>query len=122
MSGHVRVFESDAEHAAKILSLIGLARRAGSVKIGTELALTEAKKKPQSVLIVTASDASERTVKQVRDKCAASGARLLTLAADKYSLAHACGSGAAASAVSVTSAGLIAEILRISHPADDKNT
>lgn len=53
----------------KVLSLIGLARRAGKVVSG-EFSTENAVKDGKAFLVITASDASPNTKKLFRDKCA----------------------------------------------------
>ena len=52
----------------KVLSLLGLARRAGRIRSGGEQTV-EAIRKGNCRAVVIAKDASERSIKQIRDKC-----------------------------------------------------
>ncbi|MBQ9793980.1 MAG: ribosomal L7Ae/L30e/S12e/Gadd45 family protein [Clostridia bacterium] len=53
----------------RILGVLGLARRAGALAIGTNSVL-EAVRKKKAFLVLVAADASENTAKQLLDKSA----------------------------------------------------
>ena len=53
----------------KVLSLLGLARRAGKTDSG-EFSVENAVKSGKAVLVITACDASENSKKKFRDMCA----------------------------------------------------
>lgn len=82
---------SELGSAARILGMLGLAKRAGKLVAGTDavIAAVASQKKPD--LCVCASDASERTKKQLADKCAFYGVTLVTVASAKDELASALG-------------------------------
>lgn len=75
----------------KLLRYVGLCKRAGGVIRGAELIEKALHKVPQPVCVLLAADASERTTKQMRDKCATANVPCVTLDADKYTLAHTVG-------------------------------
>ena len=54
---------------SRVLGVLGLARRAGALAIGTNSVL-EAVRKGKAYLVLIASDASENTAKQLLDKSA----------------------------------------------------
>ena len=76
---------------ARLLGMIGLAKRAGRLICGTDAVLSAAAsaKKPQ--LVIAADDISERTKKQLSDKCAHYGVKLLTIPVGRDALASAIG-------------------------------
>ena len=74
-----------------ILRMLGLAKRARKLAVGTDAAIN-AVRSGKAALALVASDASERTKKQIADKCASYGVTLIPLAADRSALAAALGS------------------------------
>ena len=82
----------------KLLRYVGLCRRAGGVVRGADVIAASLKK---SACVLIASDASERTVKQITDKCRSAGVPCVTIGADKYDLAHAVGAASPCAAVAV---------------------
>lgn len=75
---------------ARLASMIGLCRRANRLGCGAE-AVQGALKAGRACLVLLASDPSDRTRKQVTDKCAFRGVPLLTLPFTKGELGRACG-------------------------------
>lgn len=77
--------------SARLLGMIGLAKRAGRLICGTDAVLSavSSAKKPQ--LVIAADDISERTKKQLSDKCAHYGVTLLTIPVGRDALASAIG-------------------------------
>lgn len=73
-----------------ILRMLGLARRARRLAVGTDSVLNAARS-GKAALVVLASDSSERTKKQIGDKCAAYGVPLVAPDADRQTLADALG-------------------------------
>ncbi len=73
----------------KVLSMIGLATRAGKTASGG-LALEEAVKGGKAFLVVLADDASDRTKKDVRNMCEFRSVKLMTYGT-KEQLGMACG-------------------------------
>lgn len=74
-----------------ILNMLGLAKRARKLSVGTD-AVLDAVRSGKAPLAVIASDASERTRKQIGDKCAFYGVTLVSLEADRSALAASLGS------------------------------
>ncbi len=83
--------EANATAETAVLRMIGLARRARKLAVGTD-AVLDAVRSGKAPVALVASDASERTKKQVGDKCASYGVTLIKLEADRRSLAAALGS------------------------------
>ena len=83
---------TDEDAVAAILRMLGLARRARRLAVGTEATLGAIRKDGASATVAVASDASERTKKQIGDKCASHGAHLISLGATRAQLAAALGS------------------------------
>ena len=86
--GSVRAAMPDT---AAILRMLGLAKRAGKLAVGTDATLNAARSGKAAIALV-ASDASDRTKKQIGDKCAAYGVTLIAIEADRSALAAALGS------------------------------
>ena len=83
--------EANATAEAAILRMLGLARRARKLAVGTDAAI-DAARSGKAAVVVLASDASERTKKQIGDKCASHGVTLIRLEADRQTLAASLGS------------------------------
>lgn len=83
--------DTDRSSAAeRLASLIGLCRRANRLGCGVE-AVTDAIKAGRARLVLLSSDASERTKKQITDKCAFRHVPLAALPLTAERLGHACG-------------------------------
>jgi len=74
----------------RILGVLGLARRAGALAIGTNSVL-EAIRKKKAFLVLIAADASENTAKQLLDKSAYYKIPAETLPFGMLELGHAIG-------------------------------
>ena len=85
----------------KLLRYVGLCKRAGGIVRGADLIEKSLRKTPAPVCVLLASDASERTGKQITDKCRTAGVLCVTIEADKYDLAHAVGATSPCAAVAV---------------------
>lgn len=100
---------------AAVLRMIGLARRARKLAVGTD-AVLDAVRSGKTAVALVASDASERTKKQVGDKCAFHGVTLIKLEADRRSLAAALGSkDGQTSACAVTDRNMAIKILSLTN-------
>ena len=76
--------------SARLASMIGLCRRAGRLGCGVE-AVKDALKTGRQHLVLLASDPSDRTRKQITNKCASAGARCVCIPLTKEELGRACG-------------------------------
>lgn len=74
----------------RLTSLIGLCRRAGRLGCGSEKIVADLTK-GNVALVLLSCDCSERTRKQITDKCASHKVRLLALPLNKAELGKACG-------------------------------
>jgi ribosomal protein L7Ae-like RNA K-turn-binding protein len=75
-----------------VLRMLGLARRARKLAVGTDAVLNAVRSSNKPFIVVSACDVSERTAKQLTDKCLTYGVPLVTLKADRSALAAALGS------------------------------
>ncbi|KYD29547.1 MULTISPECIES: YlxQ family RNA-binding protein [Anoxybacillaceae] len=73
-------------------SLLGLANRARKVTSGEELTVKEIRS-GKAKLVLLAEDASENTMKKIKDKCSSYGVPLRKVS-DRYTLGHAIGKDA----------------------------
>ena len=92
-----------SEQNQKLLSALGLCRKAGKLICGTPLiceALGSPTKKPYAVIM--ASDNSENTQKKLRDKCTFYGVELIRVELEGDTLSDAIGKSGRISAVAVT--------------------
>lgn len=76
--------------SARLASMIGLCRRANRLGCGAEM-VQGALKAGRASLVLLASDASERTRKQISDKATFYGVPLIALPMDREELGRACG-------------------------------
>lgn len=98
----------------KILSYLGLAAASRSVACGTELVLTEVRRGKKDICVLMSSDVSERTEKQLTDKCAYYRVPLVKLPCDMYELGARTGKKHPVAAVAVTNPSLVRQILTYS--------
>lgn len=101
---------------SKALSYIGFAAASGRLTAGTDTVLDEVRRASRrgvqaDIIVFLAKDASERTKKQIRDKCSFYGVSLIE-AAKSYALSDAAGKKCALSAVCVTDRNLARAVRR----------
>ena len=100
---------------SKILSMLGLARRAGAVIIGTDL-VTKALPSGRVKLVMYAENASANTEKKITDKCKFYGTQCVKLTYSSDEIAHAVGKSSSVTVVGVADENFSKElILRISN-------
>lgn len=99
------------------LKLLGFCRRSGKLVCGAGqvLAAVTGKRPPQVVVI--ASDASDRTQKQLFDKCSYRGVRIATASVGGEELAHLLGKSGVVMAAGATDPGIAAQIIRLTDEA-----
>ena len=86
----------------KLLSALGLCRKAGKLICGTPLICDALRSAQKPCAVIMASDNSENTQKKLRDKCAFYEVELLTPDLDGDALSRAIGKSGRMSAVAVT--------------------
>lgn len=94
----------------KVLSLLGLAKKAGRLAPGEEAASAAARGHGARLMLL-AEDAAEHTKRRMRSSAERGGCPLLTLPADKETLGRALGQGSCA-ALAVTDAGFAAAVMK----------
>lgn len=94
----------------KILKYAGLAAASRSLVCGSDLVMKEIRKKGGALCVLLSSDASDRTKKQIRDKCAFYNVFLCELDCDMYDLAKRFGKLSPQAVVAVKNPGLCREI------------
>lgn len=100
---------------SKVLSMLGLSRRAGAVIIGTDL-VTKALPSGKVKLVMYSCDASANTEKKITDKCRFYKAECIKLSYDGSEIAHAIGKQSTVSVVGITDENFSREIIfRISN-------
>ena len=102
------------ETQKRFTNIIGISRKAGKLICGTERTIKAIQCRKVS-LVIMSFDASDKTAKDITDKCRSHGIRLLTddFISMKY-LGEACGLYTNTSCVSFTDKGLADNILLIS--------
>ena len=100
---------------SKVLSMLGLSRRAGAVIIGTDL-VTKALPSGKVKLVMYAENASPNTEKKITDKCKFYGVQCIKAPHGVDDIAHAIGKLSAVSVVGVTDENFSKELVfRISN-------
>ena len=90
----------------KILSLLGIARKAGKTVLGTDMTVESIRKKSSSVkTILLAADSSANTVKRIKNTSEYYGIHLINLSVGKTDLAQLMGHSAELSVVGITDTG-----------------
>ncbi len=90
----------------KILSLLGIAKKAGKTVSGTDMTVESIRKKASSVkIILLAGDASANTVKRIQNTSDYYKVELITLGIEKSELGALLGHGSQLSVVGVTDSG-----------------
>ncbi len=101
----------------KALKLLGFCRRSGKIVCGAgQVLATVTGKRPPSVAVI-ASDASDRTEKQLFDKCSYRGVKLLRTTVGGEELAHLLGKNGVVMAAAATDPGIAAQIIRLTDEA-----
>lgn len=86
---------------SKVLSMLGLCRRAGAIVIGTDL-VTKSLPSGKVRLVIYACDASANTEKKITDKCKFYNVRCIKSTYNGDEIAHAIGKQSIVSVVGVT--------------------
>ncbi len=96
----------------KILSYIGFARKSGGAAFGTDAVLAEVRRSGAAgrICVVASSDASDRTLKQIRDKCSHYGVKLVEPGLTGDGIADAAGKRMTVSAVAITDKNLASAV------------
>lgn len=97
----------------KMLTYLGLAAAKRSVVLGTDLVLKEIRKKKGPICVLLASDASERTKKQITDKCNYYEIPLISLDCDMEALGKRVGKISPTACAAVCDKGLAAQIVSV---------
>ncbi len=95
------------------LPYLGFCRRSGRVIIGTDAIITALRGKRPPYLVIVSSDASERTSKQLSDKCASYSVPALVSSKTGEETARLLGKSGTVMAVAATDEGLAAQMLRL---------
>lgn len=98
----------------KILTYLGLAAAKRSVVLGTDLVLREIRKQKGTMCVLLASDASERTKKQITDKCTYYNIPLIFSGVDMEELSKRVGKISPTACAAVTDRGLALQIVKCS--------
>jgi|GEM_PF-1877257 len=110
---------TNEEIKKKIISYLGFAKKSGKILVGTDAVLGGIRGKDAGrIAVVLAADASERTKKQIKDKCSHYGVSIASVSPTGDEMAGAVGKRMTLSALAVTDASLAAAILS-AHPEDE---
>lgn len=102
-----------SENETKIISLIGIARKAGKVICGTDRSVDSIRKEKKKgiKLLFCSTDASQNTVKRIRNTSSFYKIPLYTLSITKEELAKITGCEGAISVIGITDAGFCRAML-----------
>lgn len=104
------------KESEKILAYVGFAARSRKLVLGTDRVLTCVRKKSREAVhdkvVLLAENASERTKKQLYDKCSYYGVSIFEFS-NSETLGHAAGKESAASAVCITDKSLALAVIVI---------
>lgn len=103
------------QNEKRLTGIIGLAKRAGALAVGTEQVI-EAVRKGKAHLVLVASDVSENTAKRLRDKASFRNVPLEVLPLDMGALGHLIGKDHAA-AVALMQEGFVRSYRKADSPA-----
>ena len=95
------------------MKLLGFCRRSGKIVCGASQVLTTITGKRPPFVVVIASDASQRTEKQLSDKCSFRDVKLYRANATGEQLAQLLGKSGVVMAAGATDSGIAAQIIRL---------
>ena len=95
------------DNETKVISLIGIAKKAGKLLSGTDRVVESIRKKDKNgvKLLLCSVDASQNTLKRIGNTASFYGVPFYKLAIDKEELAKVIGSDALVSVIGITDAG-----------------
>ncbi len=96
----------------KILKYVSLAAAGRNAVFGTDQVLSAIRRRQSGICVLLSADASERTAKQIKDKCAFYNVPLIALCVDMETLAKRCGKISPAATAAVTLPSLAREIIK----------
>ena len=97
----------------RLLSMIGLAYKAGKLKFGSESVTEAVRSKYKPALVLTASDSSEGSLKKIRDACSYHKVRLIELNRDMKALGHMVGNRSSLMCVAILDNGFADRIAEL---------
>ncbi len=95
----------------RLISTVGLCRRAGKTVIGSDL-VVKAVRGGECKIVLLASDASENTKKRITDKCATYKTRLVPIPLTAEELGLAVGKSNGVATVGITDESLSVAVLK----------
>lgn len=95
----------------KIFKYISLAARSRNIAAGGDIVMRQIRR-GGTICVLLACDASERTAKQISDKCAYYRVPLVRLSVDMEALAAQCGKVSPTAVICVTEPSLAKEIVK----------
>ena len=103
-----------SDYAKKIAGALGLARKAGALRAGTEIVI-DSMRKGRACRVYVSSEASGGTLKKLRDKAAFYNVRIEVIDMDMDELAHRVGFLRPTAAVSLTDRNFLKLIEKINN-------
>ncbi len=109
------------ENKSRFLRMLGLARRAGKLTLGTPLSL-QALHKGRARLLIVCEGASEQTKKKMHTQAEFYRVPLIVLPMPQEEFSHLLGKQAPVVSVAVTDDGFATELLKSSGKEDSENS
>ena len=107
----------------KVFSYLGFAARCGRISLGADQVIAAVRKSGgKNIAVILASDASDRTKKQIKDKCSSYGASLLPVSVTGDELARAVGKSMTLSCVACSDESLASALVKLFDAVDDGGT
>ncbi len=107
---HIDPKRRAAERDRRLLSTLGLCRRAGGLVFGTPMVCEAMREKKGVLAVLEASDTSENTHEKLLSKCAFYQVPHYRISATTEALGHAIGKTGAVAAVGITHQGLFTSL------------
>ena len=106
----------------KLLSMVGLAYKAGKVKTGTDSVIDSVRSAKAPYLVLVASDVSENAYKKIRDGCSYHGVELIQINENMSELGHIAGGRSAIACASVLDRGFADRIKELANNMGGNST
>ena len=97
---------------SKVLSMLGLSRRAGAVIIGTDL-VTKSLPSGKVKLVMYSCDSSANTEKKITDKCSFYGVKCIKLKLSSSEIGDIIGKSGAVCTLGITDKKFAGELIRL---------
>lgn len=98
----------------KLLSMIGLAYKAGKVRFGSDSVIESVRSVKKPDLVIASSDISEKTLKKLTDGCEYHGVKLVRINDGMSELGRAAGGRSELACIAVLDKGFAVKLIELS--------